>query len=77
MVYGHGTGNSRKGLPGNLFYYQTLRANEVFGMLDGKQRKLALPLATREGLLAIIDAVAIRAPSKAVIMTVCCTQSTR
>lgn len=42
MVYGHGTGNSRKGLPGNLFYYQTLRANEVFGMLDGRQRKLAL-----------------------------------
>ena len=42
MVYGHGTGDSRKGLPGNLFYYQTLRANEVFGMLEGKQRKLAL-----------------------------------
>ena len=42
MVYGHGTGDSQKGLPGNVFYYQTLKANEVFGMLDGKQRKAAL-----------------------------------
>jgi hypothetical protein len=42
MVYGHGTGDSQKGLPGNVFYYQTLKANEVFGMLDGKQRKVAL-----------------------------------
>src|SRR5205814_1914943 len=42
MVYGHGTGDSQKGLPGNVFYYQTLRANEVFGMLDGKQRSQAL-----------------------------------
>ena len=30
MVYGHGTGDSQKGLPGNVFYYQTLKANEVF-----------------------------------------------
>jgi hypothetical protein len=42
MVYGHGTGDSQKGLPGNVFYYQTLKANEVFQMLDGKQRKTAL-----------------------------------
>jgi hypothetical protein len=42
MVYGHGTGDSTKGFPGNVFYYQTLRANEVFAMLDGKQRKIAL-----------------------------------
>ena len=42
MVYGHGTGDSQKGLPGNVFYYQTLKANEVFTMLDGKQRKVAL-----------------------------------
>jgi hypothetical protein len=42
MVYGHGTGDSQKGLPGNVFYYQTLKANEVFQMLDGKQRKKAL-----------------------------------
>jgi hypothetical protein len=42
MVYGHGTGDSQKGLPGNVFYYQTLKANEVFQMLDGKQQKKAL-----------------------------------
>lgn len=42
MVYGHGTGDNMKGLPGNVFYYQTVRANEVFKMLDGKQRPLAL-----------------------------------
>ncbi|MBI3465324.1 MAG: DUF3500 domain-containing protein [Planctomycetes bacterium] len=57
MVYGHGTGDSQKGLPGNVFYYQTLRANEVFGMLDGKQREKALlPRAPAE------DSVQIRAP---------------
>src|SRR6266849_5822623 len=33
MVYGHGTGDSLKGMPGNVFYYQTLKANEVFAML--------------------------------------------
>ena len=42
IVYGHGTGDSQKGLPGNVFYYQTIKANEVFGMLDGKQREKAL-----------------------------------
>jgi len=42
IVYGHGQGDSKKGLPGNVFYYQTLKANEVFGALDGKQRKAAL-----------------------------------
>src|SRR5262245_35466231 len=42
MVYGHGTGDSQKGLPGNVFYYQTQKANEVFRCLDGKQRKAAL-----------------------------------
>lgn len=42
MVYGHGTGDNEKGLPGNVFFYQTLRANEVFKMLDGKQREKAL-----------------------------------
>jgi hypothetical protein len=58
MVYGHGTGDSKKGLPGNVFYYQTLRANEVFAMLDGKQRGQALlPKAPRE------DAVQIRGAS--------------
>lgn len=28
--------------PGNIYWYQAKRANEVFQMLDGKQRKLAL-----------------------------------
>ncbi|MBX6313321.1 MAG: DUF3500 domain-containing protein [Isosphaeraceae bacterium] len=42
IVYGHGTGDSQKGLPGNVFYYQTKKANEVFQALDGKQRQKAL-----------------------------------
>jgi hypothetical protein len=42
IVYGHGTGDSKKGLPGNVFYYQTKKANEVFTALDGKQREKAL-----------------------------------
>lgn len=42
IVYGHGEGDSQKGLPGNVFYYQTKRANEVFSALDGAQRKSAL-----------------------------------
>jgi len=57
MVYGHGTGDSQKGLPGNVFYYQTLEANKVFEMLDGKQRQNALlDKAPRE------DDVKIRGP---------------
>jgi hypothetical protein len=42
IVYGHGTGDSQQGLPGNVFYYQTLKANEVFKSLDGTQRAKAL-----------------------------------
>jgi hypothetical protein len=42
IVYGHGAGDSEPGLPGNVFYYQTQRVNEVFAMLDGKQRDKAL-----------------------------------
>jgi len=58
MVYGHGTGDSKKGMPGNVFYYQTLQANEVFKMLDGKQRdKALLPESPPE------DAVQIRGPN--------------
>lgn len=39
IVYGHGArGNST----GNLFWYQTRRANEVFAALDGAQREKAL-----------------------------------
>ena len=54
MVYGHGAGDSEKGLPGNVFYYQTQKANEVFKALDGKQRKAALaPKAPKEDAVAI------------------------
>jgi len=42
IVYGHGEGDSKKGLPGNVFYYQTQKANEVFKAFDGKQREKAL-----------------------------------
>jgi len=42
IIYGHGEGDSKKGLPGNVFYYQTQKANEVFKALDGKQRERAL-----------------------------------
>ncbi len=42
IVYGHGTGDGKAGLPGNVFYYQTIKANEVFKSLDGKQREKAL-----------------------------------
>src|SRR5262249_39845052 len=57
MVYGHGTGDSQKGLPGNVFYYQTRKANEVFQALDGKQREKALlPKAPKE------DAVLVQGP---------------
>jgi hypothetical protein len=49
IVYGHGEGDSKKGLPGNVFYYQTKKANEVFSALDGKQRDIALlPKAPKE-----------------------------
>jgi Protein of unknown function (DUF3500) len=49
IVYGHGEGDSKKGLPGNVFYYQTKKANEVFSALDGKQRDSALlPKAPKE-----------------------------
>jgi hypothetical protein len=54
IIYGHGTGDSEKGLPGNVFYYQTKKANEVFQSLDGKQRKVALlSKAPREDAVAI------------------------
>ena len=42
IVYGHGEGDAQKGLPGNVFYYQTQKANEVFDALDGTQRESAL-----------------------------------
>ena len=42
IVYGHAAGDSQPGLPGNVFYHQTVKANEVFAALDGKQREKAL-----------------------------------
>ncbi len=43
IVYGHGPQFREKPHhPGNVFWYQAKRANEVFGMLDGKQREQAL-----------------------------------
>ena len=61
IVYGHGTGDSKPGLPGNVFYYQTLKANEVFKSLDGKQREQALVARAPAE-----DAVAIRGSSASV-----------
>ena len=42
IVYGHGEGDGVAGLPGNVFYYQLKKANEVFLALDGTQRDKAL-----------------------------------
>jgi len=54
IIYGHGAGDSQKGLPGNVFYYQTKKANEVFQALEGKQREKALlPKAPPEARVAV------------------------
>lgn len=43
IFYGHAPKfNEDPGHPGNVFWYQARRANEVFQMLDGKQRAQAL-----------------------------------
>ena len=45
IFYGHQAGKYDEEAshhPGNVYWYQAKRANEVFQMLDGKQRKLAL-----------------------------------
>ena len=45
IFYGHQAGdNDEEGAthPGNVYWYQAKRANELFQALDGKQRKLAL-----------------------------------
>lgn len=44
MVYGHDAGSFTEPAdhPGNVFWYQGVRANEVFSALDGKQREKAL-----------------------------------
>jgi len=44
IFYGHAAQsfNEKADHPGNIYWYQAKRANEVFQMLDGKQRSLAL-----------------------------------
>jgi hypothetical protein len=45
IFYGHQAGGNfdeAPDHPGNIYWYQAKRANEVFQMLDGKQRSLAL-----------------------------------
>src|SRR5213594_139603 len=50
IFYGHAAKsfNEAADHPGNIYWYQALRANEVFKMLDGKQRELALLDEPRE-----------------------------
>jgi hypothetical protein len=50
IFYGHAAKgfNEKPDHPGNAYWYQAVRANEVFKMLDGKQRKLALLDEARE-----------------------------
>jgi hypothetical protein len=44
IFHGHAadTFNERPDHPGNVFWPQAIEANKIYGMLDGKQRKLAL-----------------------------------
>ena len=44
LFYGHAAGGFREGPKheGNAYWYQAVRANEVYQMLDGKQREIAL-----------------------------------
>lgn len=44
IFYGHAAQgfNEKADHPGNIYWYQAKRANELFQALDGKQRKLAL-----------------------------------
>ena len=54
IIYGHGAGDGIAGLPGNVFYYQLQKANEVFQALDGTQRGQALlPKAPPEGYVPL------------------------
>jgi len=50
IFYGHAAKsfNEAADHPGNIYWYQARRANEVFKMLDGKQRELALLDVPRE-----------------------------
>lgn len=44
IFYGHAARgfNEKKDHPGNVFWHQALKANALYKMLDGKQRKIAL-----------------------------------
>ena len=44
IFYGHASGgfNEKPDHPGNIYWYQAKRANELFQALDGKQREIAL-----------------------------------
>jgi len=44
IFYGHDaeSDNEKPDHPGNIYWFQALRANEVFKALDGKQRQIAL-----------------------------------
>jgi hypothetical protein len=55
VFYGHAAQgfNEKPDHPGNVYWYQAQRANEVFGALSGKQREKAL----------VMDAVPIETPS--------------
>lgn len=46
IFYGHAAEgfNEKPDHPGNVYWYQAKRANELFQALDGKQRKVALSL---------------------------------
>jgi hypothetical protein len=59
IFYGHAAGrdDELKDHPGNVFWEQAVSANEVYKMLDGKQRKLA-----EVALTPSEDAVAFRGP---------------
>src|SRR5256885_3975080 len=50
IFYGHAAKgfNEKADHPGNIYWFQAVRANEVFKMLDGKQRKIALLDEPRE-----------------------------
>lgn len=50
IFYGHAAKGfyEKPDHPGNAYWYQAVRANEVFKMLDGKQREIALLGTARE-----------------------------
>ena len=49
IFYGHAAQgfNEAPDHPGNIYWYQAKRANELFGALDGRQRQLALRIDPR------------------------------